>query len=94
MESLNFLRYYQIFIFIAVQAEYEKYPKSDCPNDLGKTLKSDGTSDHVNCVMECNSNNECAAFALWRNTCYFKNRNCSKDMFNRSDVDVYIKKGS
>ena len=61
-------------------------------NDL-HSMGSDGTSDHNNCKVWCNYNSNCGGFAVWRNTCFFKNNSCGNNINYAADANVYIKQG-
>ena len=80
-------------MFYAVQYEYKQLENKDCliHNDL-HSLGSDGTSAHDNCMEWCNSNDNCAGYTVWRNTCYFKSYACWNDLRN-GDNSLFLKQG-
>ena len=46
-----------------------------------------------NCIVWCNNNDDCGAFTIWSNTCFFKNMSCGNDIINSSNTILYVKKG-
>ena len=96
---MTFKFHLQIPIFLtAVALEYQKHENLDClqRNDL-HSLRSNGTTNHENCVEWCNNNNSsCAGFALHKlkNTCYFKSYDCENDLTNTDGTDLYLKRGT
>ena len=55
-------------------------------------MNSDGTSNHDNCMVWCNGNDNCAGFTVWCNRCFFKNLSCENDIVD-GDNTLYIKQG-
>ena len=54
-------------------------------------MRRDGTANNNNCMESCNNNENCAAFSVYANTCYFKDQNCNTDLQEYALNTIYIK---
>ena len=81
-----------IYLSFAERYVYLNMGFHDClvHNDL-HSLKSDDPSN--NCMEWCNGNNNCIAFAVYHNTCYFKGNSCVNDIKNADTTILFLKQG-
>ena len=81
-----------MYVSFAAQYVYLNRGLIDClvNNDI-HSLESDETSN--NCMDWCNDNENCSAFALYQNTCYFKDYSCV-DIKNAVSTILFVKQDS
>ena len=74
---------------------FQKLDKSDCNvnNDI-HSLERDDSPNYDNCQEWCINNGDCGAFAVYRGTCYFKDRSCRNDLKQASSTNLFLTKGS
>ena len=64
---------------------------------VGKDFDSispvDPDPDYKTCQLFCSKRARCRAFAVWQGTCYFKDRDCENDQFEKSGVTLFIPQG-
>ena len=79
----------KIYVSFAERYVYLNIGFHDClvSNDL-HSLKSDEPSN--NCMEWCNGNNNCRAFAVYHNTCYFKGNACMDDIKNADTTSKVV----
>ena len=72
-------------------AEFISFQSRDClfKNDLG-FLKSSQHPSYEDCKKWYHDHGNCAGYTVYRNTCYFKNKDCKNDLFRNDGRTTFL----
>ena len=70
---------------------YNRLENTDClAGQDFSTLSSNESPNYETCKTRCSTDNTCTAFAVFRDTCYFKNGDCQSNQSGKNGVTLFI----
>ena len=73
--------------------DYISFRNKDCLHNNNIHPLNSNQSNHENCSEWCRNNSNCGGYTLYKNKCYFKNRNCKNNLFENQGRSTFIKQG-
>ena len=81
-------------MFGIYSAEFTKFQNNDCLYDKNiDYFKSNKHPNYEDCSTWCRDHKNCAGYAVYNNVCYFKNKGCRNDLYEKKDTSTFILQG-
>ena len=94
--SLGIIKYHTWlqYILLFYSKVFNRFENMDCTGGMHfHTLHSNDHPNYGNCKTWCNNNNNCKAFTVYWNTCFFKSGDCQNRFSGLSGATTFILQG-